>query len=160
LAIVLLAALHLPACEGSAQENLIALERSMMQVSSRTERSAPVIEVQHILVAVKSQRMQDGLSQQAAKALAADLLARIKDDGDFIALMKEHSKDPGSKNGGSYTMHDPKKGGEAPPGAQPRSGMVAAFGDVGWRLDVGDYGVSNYNQTSSPFGYHIIKRVR
>jgi hypothetical protein len=38
--------------------------------------------------------------------------------------------------------------------------MVGAFGDVGWRLDIGEVGVSNYSQTASPFGYHIVKRLK
>jgi parvulin-like peptidyl-prolyl isomerase len=41
-----------------------------------------------------------------------------------------------------------------------RSGMVAAFGDVGWRLEVGEYGVAPFDARTSPYGWHIIKRLK
>ena len=40
-----------------------------------------------------------------------------------------------------------------------RSGMVPAFGNVGWRLQVGQIGVAPYDDTASPFGWHIVKRL-
>jgi parvulin-like peptidyl-prolyl isomerase len=42
----------------------------------------------------------------------------------------------------------------------PRQGMVAAFGDVGFPLKVGQIGMSQYDQRTSPFGWHIVKRLR
>jgi len=39
-----------------------------------------------------------------------------------------------------------------------RSDMVAAFGDVGFALEVGEINMSQYDITSSPFGWHIIRR--
>jgi len=41
----------------------------------------------------------------------------------------------------------------------PRGAMVPAFGDVGFSLDVDGIGVAEYNEASSPFGWHIIKRL-
>ena len=41
-----------------------------------------------------------------------------------------------------------------------RNSMVAAFGDVGFALKVGEIGISDYDTTKSPFGYHIIKRIK
>jgi parvulin-like peptidyl-prolyl isomerase len=37
-------------------------------------------------------------------------------------------------------------------------GMVAAFGDVAWRLDVGEFGVAPFDPKDSPYGWHIIQR--
>ena len=51
------------------------------------------------------------------------------------------------------------------PGVWPRADMARAFGDVAWRLAVGEIGVSRYDggipgaDPASPFGYHIIKRL-
>ena len=44
----------------------------------------------------------------------------------------------------------------------PREGMVAAFGDVGFALQVGEIGISDYDAVTftSPYGWHIIKRVK
>jgi parvulin-like peptidyl-prolyl isomerase len=38
--------------------------------------------------------------------------------------------------------------------------MVPGFGDVGWRLKVGEVGVAPNHSIDSPFGWHIIKRLR
>jgi peptidyl-prolyl cis-trans isomerase B (cyclophilin B) len=41
----------------------------------------------------------------------------------------------------------------------PREGMVPAFGDVGFGLEVGAIGSSEHDATRSPFGWHIIRRL-
>jgi parvulin-like peptidyl-prolyl isomerase len=38
--------------------------------------------------------------------------------------------------------------------------MVAAFGDVGFRLAVGAVGMADFHPRASPYGFHLIKRVR
>jgi hypothetical protein len=69
--------------------------------------------------------------------------------------MKAHSSDPGE---GTYTMVN--DGVIAGPGEANRSGMVGAFGDVGFRISVGEIGLAEHDEKSSPFGYHLIKRVK
>ncbi|MFT7516681.1 MAG: peptidyl-prolyl cis-trans isomerase B (cyclophilin B) [Myxococcota bacterium] len=39
-----------------------------------------------------------------------------------------------------------------------RGQMVPGFGNIGFKLQVGEIGISNFNKTDSPFGWHIIKR--
>lgn len=41
-----------------------------------------------------------------------------------------------------------------------RTQMVAAFGDVGFSLEVGEIGTSIFDTTTSPFGWHIIHRYQ
>lgn len=41
----------------------------------------------------------------------------------------------------------------------PRTGLVPAFGDVGFTLKVGEVGLATFNAETSPFGFHIIKRL-
>ena len=41
----------------------------------------------------------------------------------------------------------------------PRDQMVPAFGDVGFTLEVGGVGLAPYDETKSPFGFHVIKRL-
>ena len=41
-----------------------------------------------------------------------------------------------------------------------RGSMVPAFGDIGFPLSVGDYGLASYDPDKSPYGWHIIKRLR
>ena len=45
-------------------------------------------------------------------------------------------------------------------GEAARGGMVPAFGNVGFELSVGNIGIAEYDKTTSPYGYHIIKRVK
>ena len=42
----------------------------------------------------------------------------------------------------------------------PRSGMVKGFSDAAFGLSVGNVGISNYDPKTSPFGWHIIKRLK
>ncbi|MEM6570705.1 MAG: peptidylprolyl isomerase [Planctomycetota bacterium] len=44
-------------------------------------------------------------------------------------------------------------------GYYARTGMVPAFGDVGFSLKVGEVGFAVYDPQTSKYGYHIIKRV-
>ena len=41
----------------------------------------------------------------------------------------------------------------------PRQGMVPAFGDVGFTLEVGGIGMAEFDEAASPFGWHIIRRI-
>jgi len=54
---------------------------------------------------------------------------------------------------------------DSAPGIYPmtkagRAAMVKSFGDVGFRLKVGEIGVGVWDATASPFGWHIIKRLK
>lgn len=42
----------------------------------------------------------------------------------------------------------------------PRQQMVPAFGDIGFKLQVGEIGLAEYNPITSKFGWHIIKRIQ
>jgi parvulin-like peptidyl-prolyl isomerase len=41
-----------------------------------------------------------------------------------------------------------------------RRRMVAAFGDVGFQLEVGEVGMAVYDPVKSKYGWHIIKRLK
>jgi peptidyl-prolyl cis-trans isomerase B (cyclophilin B) len=123
------------------------------------------ITVQHILIGFKDAAGFVGRSdvtaaaqartQEQAKTLAYELLGRAKAGEDFDALMKQYSDDTG---GGTYGMANT---GVTPVGDEAqRQGMVAAFGDVGFELKVGEVGIAEYDVQSSYFGYHVIKRVK
>ena len=130
-----------------------ALEGLHSEVIARAEHKAAKVRVQHVLIGFKgAQNFKGQRSQEDAILLATQLLERARKGEDFTELMK-FSDDPG---GGDYTMTTDS----APtPPATTRSGMVKAFGDIGWRLEPGEIGVTLYNEKDSPFGYHIIKRV-
>ncbi|RMH01368.1 MAG: hypothetical protein D6702_11655 [Planctomycetota bacterium] len=50
--------------------------------------------------------------------------------------------------------------GQLPPQSFPRQQMAKAFGDVAFSLGVGEIGMAEYSPVESPFGWHIIKRIK
>lgn len=77
----------------------------------------------------------------AEKAKADDIAAKLKAGGDFAALAKEHSTDPGSKeNGGSL-------------GFFGKGQMVPQFEEAAFKLAKGEISAP----VQSQFGWHIIK---
>lgn len=147
--LVLLAA-TLVACGGEATVN-------------NTPVPADHIQVQHILIgfrdAVGFQGAAPGKAssrtQEQAKTLAYDLLNKAKGGSNFDTLVAENTDDSAP---GIYGMSN--TGISPAAGEYPREGMVAAFGNVGFALNVGEIGISDYDPQASPFGYHIIKRLK
>lgn len=116
------------------------------------------ITVDHILIGVKSSRFPPGKRNEAdARAFAHDLFAKLKAGGDWDSAKRTNSEDP--PPGGPYGLANH---GVAPAGRgeYARGSMVPAFGDVGFTLAVGGIGLADYDAKASPFGFHIIKRVR
>lgn len=97
------------------------------------------VHASHILIATP--QGAQGPQKDAAKAKAQDVLKQVKAGGDFAALAKAQSQDPGSAPGGGDLGFFPK--GQTDPAFE-----AAAFG-----LKPG--GVSEVIE--SQFGYHVIK---
>jgi peptidyl-prolyl cis-trans isomerase D len=97
------------------------------------------VRASHILISVPPDA--DDAAKAAARKKAEDVLAKVKAGGDFAALAKESSGDPGSAS----------KGGDL--GFFPRGRMVSQFEDVAFTLEPGK--VSEI--VESPFGLHIIR---
>jgi len=110
-----------------------------------TKNIFDVTTVRHILIAVKDETQQKDIRTfDQALARAKEVQAKLKAGGDFDALAKEYSDDPGSKDkGGKYENLD----------YQGMSGMVPEFAEAGFTLPV--------NQISEPvktdYGYHIMR---
>lgn len=117
------------------------------------------ITVQHILIGFRGTVPGKGITRSKAEAekLAKDLLKKAKEkNSKFDDLVAANTDDQAP---GIYQMAN-KGVRPSGPGEYPREGMVAAFGDVGFKLKVGDVGLASYDQKKSPFGYHIIKRIK
>ena len=111
------------------------------------EPGLTTVQVQHVLIGWKDlQGSHDPRAKERTKAdadkLAADVLAKVKANGDLPKLMKEFSEDPGSKDNGR--IYDVTEKGR----------MVEPFKNLSLRLKMGEAGL-----VKTQFGWHVIKRV-
>ena len=115
-----------------------------------------VIVVQHILIGFKKSVPNQELerSKKDARALAEELLQRASDGDEFAPLVEEYTNDTYP---GIYKLSNTR----APllPDARQRKEMVSAFGNAAFRLEIGEVGMAKYNSMTSPYGWHIIKRL-
>src|SRR5207253_6558207 len=97
------------------------------------------VRARHILVKVASDAGEP--AKAAARKKAEDLLAKVRAGGDFAALARKNSDDPGSA----------AQGGDL--GLFGRGTMTPAFESAAFALEAGK--VSDVVET--PFGFHVIK---
>ena len=97
------------------------------------------VKARHILIGVP--QGSDAKTDAAAKAKAEDILKQIKGGGDFAALAKANSTDPGSKD----------SGGEL--GTFTKGKMVPPFEKAAFALQAGQ----TSDLVKTDFGYHIIQ---
>jgi len=114
------------------------------------------IKIQHILIGFSGSVPGKSIkrTQDEAKTLAYDLLKRAKAGEDFADLVKANTDDAFP---GIYAMAN--RGVAPQQGEYPRTRMVAAFGDAGFPLKVGEIGIANFDPEKSPYGWHIVKRL-
>src|SRR5882672_7338362 len=114
--------------------------------------------VQHILVSFgdKIPGKKIARTESEARALAGQLLERARKGEDFDALVKQYTDD---QHPGIYAMFNR---GMRPQGRDeyPRQGMVPCFGDLSFSLAPGAIGMCELDATRSPYGWHIIKRLK
>ena len=121
---------------------------------ARAEHDADRVVVRHLLVSFAGRGVPGvDRSQAEAEQMAAELWQRIQAGEDFAQLVRDHSDDSPE---GVYTM---LVSGGRPPETYNRGDMVAAFGDTGWRLEVGEFGVAPYDPAASKFGWHLVQRL-
>ena len=89
-----------------------------------------------------------------AKVLAFEILDRAIAGEDFAELVKEYTND---NYPGIFKLANLKQPVLA--GERARTELVAKFGDTAFRLDVDEVGIAVYNSYTSPYGWHIIKRL-
>jgi parvulin-like peptidyl-prolyl isomerase len=115
------------------------------------------ITIQHVLIGFAGSvpGKQITRTQEEAKAMAEDILARARKGEDFDALVKQHTDD---SHPGIYTLAN--VGVTPGQGEWARTRMVPAFGDAGFPLKVGEVGMAAYDKARSPFGWHVVKRIK
>ena len=115
----------------------------------------PRVKVRHILISFGGAAVPSIKTKAEAEKLAFEILDRARNGEDFEALEKRYSDDP---NPSPYTISNigikPQTTGE-----MGRLELVKSFGDVSFKLRVGEIRMAAYDPPSSPFGWHIIKRI-
>ncbi len=115
------------------------------------------VTVQHILIGFQGSVPGKPITRtkEEAKALAYQILDRARKGEDFDALVRQYTDDSPP---GIYGMSG---AGISPgPGEYARTGMVPAFGNVGFAISSGNIGIADYDPKTSPYGWHIIKRLK
>lgn len=115
-----------------------------------------VVEVKHVLIAFKGiEGIEATRSREEAESLAYEVLGRARKGEEFETLMALSDDKPGQP---SYVMTN--DGIEPEPGETSRRRMIPAFGDLSFKMSVGEIGLIPYDPVSSPYGFHIVKRIR
>ena len=115
------------------------------------------VEVQHILIGFAGSVPGKGITRtkEEAKKLAYEILEKARKGANFDSLVAQYTDD---RPPGIYRM---SAVGVTPiVGEYDRSQMVPAFGHVGFSISPGNIDIADYDPTTSPFGWHIIKRLR
>jgi PPIC-type PPIASE domain len=123
-------------------------------------KSMPIpahIEVQHVLIGFSGSVPGKNITRtrEEARSLAYQILEKAKAGEDFGALVAQYTDDSPP---GIYAMSG--SGVPPAPGEYPRDKMVPAFGNVGFAIQVGEVGIADYDPATSPYGWHVIKRLR
>jgi len=127
-------------------------------LSARAEEPQRIT-VQHILIAFKGTLPEGNVTrtQKEAEALVKELMERINKGEDFDALVKSFTDD---QHPGIYSISNFGVVPDQSVAEYPRNRMVKGFGDVGFSLKVGEVGLAVYDPKTSPYGWHIIKRLK
>jgi parvulin-like peptidyl-prolyl isomerase len=130
------------------------------------------VTVQHILVGFNGSIPGKDIArtQVESQALAQKLWERARAGEDFSQLVQEFTNDqsPGiyAMSNFSVSPTDPAGPPDSPADSgeeetvYPRAGMVRSFGDVSFSLAPGEVGMTDFHATHSPYGWHIIKRLK
>lgn len=148
-----------PASGPAASELVEQLRNDARSLMSRDEHGAERVKVQHLVIArfmTAPSGRQKILQPAEAEKLAAEVYAKVRAGEDFTKIVEEFTYDAlqGDPTGAYVLVKD-----DSELAGTKRGGMIPAFGDAAWRLEVGEVGVVLYDPRRSFYGYHIIKRL-
>jgi hypothetical protein len=147
-------------CNGIQANKNEAVSSEVYREDLKTESGEPAyITVQHCLISFRGTPTSATRSMEEAQTLAQELFEKAQAGEDFDAMVRKYTDDSPP---GIYRMANtgfPADQDNRDP-IFPRKGMVAAFGDTGFPLEVGQYGMAEFDQQKSPFGWHIVKRIK
>lgn len=126
---------------------------------SGLETEPDQITVQHCLIGFRGTLPGKNVtrSKEEAARLAAQILTAARDGEDFGQLISTYTDDSPP---GIYKMANSGVQANMGQGIYSRNGMVPAFGNVGFKLKVDGFGMSEFDSRTSPYGWHVIKRIK
>ena len=159
LAVVVAALVPLLGCGSKEEASKEAGETAQKETGAEVSSEEPqYITVQHILIGFQGSVPGKPITRtkEEAATLAQDVLKRAQAGEDFDKLVVEYTNDSPP---GIYKMANHGATADMAQQIHERGRMVPAFGDVGFPLEVGEIGMAEFSQETSPYGWHIIKRV-
>lgn len=120
------------------------------------------ITVQHCLIGFQGATTGVTRTREEAEALAMELLEKAKNGESFEQIVQKYTDDspPGIYKMANHGFEGNMTSSIVSRRVFERGAMVAAFGDTGFPLQVGEFGLAAYDRQTSPFGWHIIKRIK
>ncbi len=158
--VIILGTLLLAGCSG-----MQTTEETVYREDITTPSGEPAyITVQHCLIGFKDSVPGKAIFRSRAEAeqLAQDLFARAQNGEDFAAIVASNTDDspPGIYKMANHGFPGDTSSRVPSNHVMSRSGMVPAFGDTGFPLKVGEIGLAVFDEMNSPYGWHIVKRIK
>ena len=158
LSLSTLFAIGFAGCETAKPKVSIPTKSDSVMQETEPKREPDRITVQHCLIGFTGSVGDKPITRtkDEAKELANKLLAELKAGANFDEVIRTHTDDSPP---GIYKMANKGIALDSANGEMGRGKMVPAFGDTGFPLKVGEYGLAEYDSSKSPFGWHIVKRI-
>jgi hypothetical protein len=117
----------------------------------------PHVVVQHVLIAFEGADIPGATrTRDEAGRLAKRVLEEARRGRPFPDLVRLYSDD--RHGDGTYALAN--WGVPAGPQETDRQRMVRGFGNLAFTLAVGEFGVVEHDPQKSPFGWHVMKRLK
>ncbi len=137
---------------------VVAAALLIPSVGAAPAEEPEVVVVQHILIgfgrSVRGKKIDR--TKAEARELAEALLQRAQaGEESFDELVRQYTDD---QHPGIYTLTNrdaPRRS-----AARTRDEMVPRFGDLAFSLEVGEVGLVHHHGGGSPYGWHVIKRLK
>lgn len=134
------------------------------QADAMTPSGEPAyITVQHCLIGFEGSvpGKQIIRTREQAEQLANELFEKAKSGEEFSKIVTAHTDDSAP---GIYRMANTGFPGDMTSSVPSnhvyaRGEMVPAFGNTGFPLKVGEVGLAPFDPDTSPYGWHIVKRI-
>ena len=138
--------------------------QSLYQENVLTDSGEPAyVTVQHCLISFRDIEQTGALrSLEEAEQLAGEILERARQGEDFGNIVRRHTDDsyPGIYQMANHGFDFDTSSVVPSKQIYSRDGMAQDFGNVSFALDVGEIGMAAYDERLSPYGWHIIKRLK